>query len=423
MDVLLRWRNLLSSLGVASIGQAASTALIALSGIALVRLLPTDDYAILSICTAGALTLNALADSGIALAVTNQAGRVLGDRVSLGSAMASGIRIRRGFLLATGGPISLVLGYLLWSHGTPLPSALFYTGLTLITSVAALNTSLGQVPLQLHQKLAAIQIVAVSAQAVRLVLYLGFLSVFPVVSAALVIGAATQIVIASITKRLSKPVADPRAKPDERVSDAITKHLWRSVPTAVFYSLTASLPIWLLSFLGTTTAIAQFGGLTRIISLQALFVTVFSLVLIPRFARLPDSPIQLTRFFLGAVGMAIACILGFTALLALSAEPILGFLGDEFIGLREELILYSAAGGVSVLYSLVYGLNSTRGWLPKPAVLMPVCLISQAAAAWIIAPRSSLDAILLAVVMPLPALIFLTIETFKSIRTCSHEYK
>lgn len=412
-------RNLFSAFGITAVGQGLSTLLIAVSGIVLVRLLPTEDYALLAICTTALLTLNALADSGIALAVTNQASKVFTDRSAVGRVIASGCRIRRGFFLATGSPISLILGYILLSHGTSPSLAATYTALTLVTSFAALTTSLGQIPLQLHQHLGLIQVVAVLAHGTRLLLYLAILSVLPLVGAALAIGALTQMAIAHATKRLSVRVSDPHSTPDPEATTAIVSHLRLSVPTSVFYGLTAGLPMWLLSFLGPTVAIAQFGGLTRVISLQAIFVTIFAMVLVPRFARLPDSAERLTRFFVGATALALGSVAAFTAVLSVAGGAILAFLGDEFVELGPELILYSGAGGVSVLYSLIYGLNSARGWLPKPAFLLPTCLLTQVASAWVVAPTSAFDAILLALIMPLPALGFLLIETIREIRRIS----
>ncbi len=397
---------------MASIGQAGSTLLIALCGIALVRLLPTDDYALLAICTTALVTLNALCDSGLVLAVTKRSGQHLGDRTELGRILASGFRIRRTFLLITAIPVSVVLAYLLHSHGASLPIVAVCTVLTVLTSITTLNTNLHQVPVQIYQRLAPLQILAVVAQAARLFLYVACLYFFPLVGMALAIGFATQWAISFVTERMATTFAAPKTPFDPRVESDLIQSLWRSVPTAIFYSLTAGLPMWILSFLGSTTSVAEFGGLTRIVSLQTLFVAIFSMVLVPRFAGLPDRPDRLGRFFLGSIGLALAGTSAFVGAVTLAADPVLSALGPEFSGLKAELTLYCVAGGISVVYALVYGLNSARGWLPKPIVFVPVCLATQSVAAYVIAPRTTEGAIILALVMPLPALGFLIFEAW-----------
>src|SRR5690606_9246771 len=70
-----------------------------ISGIFVIRLLPTEEYALYTLANTMLGTMMILADSGIAAGVTAQGGKVWKNKQKLGSVLSTGFHLRKKFAL------------------------------------------------------------------------------------------------------------------------------------------------------------------------------------------------------------------------------------------------------------------------------------------------------------------------------------
>src|SRR4051794_14063722 len=108
------WGRLITITGSA---QVLVQAITFVSGILIIRLLPTKEYGIYTLVTTMLGTMSMLADGGISTGVVSQAGRVWQDRQKLGEVLVTGIELRKKMALVCvliAGPVLL---FMLHYHG------------------------------------------------------------------------------------------------------------------------------------------------------------------------------------------------------------------------------------------------------------------------------------------------------------------
>src|SRR5215217_4304464 len=128
-----------------------------LSGILIVRLLPTTEYAYYTLANTMLGTMTVLADAGISSGVMVQGGKVWQDKTKLGVVVATGLTLRRKF-----GIVSLlvslpILIYLLMSHGARVVPSIFIALAIIPSFFAALSDNLLEIASKLHQGIKKLQ--------------------------------------------------------------------------------------------------------------------------------------------------------------------------------------------------------------------------------------------------------------------------
>lgn len=122
-----------------------------LSGIIIIRLLPTEHYALYTLANTMLGTMVVLADSGIGSGVTAESGKVWRDPKALGAVVNTGLDLRKKFAIGSLVIASPILIYLLHFHGAPLWMA-FIIVLALIPAfISSLSSSIFIIPMKLNQ--------------------------------------------------------------------------------------------------------------------------------------------------------------------------------------------------------------------------------------------------------------------------------
>jgi O-antigen/teichoic acid export membrane protein len=370
---LLEWGRLITIMGSA---QVVVQALGFVGGILVIRLLPTQEYALYTLANTMVGTMVLLADGGITTGVMSQGGKVWQSRERLGSVLATGFELRRKFAA-----VSLIIAlpallYLLRHHQASWLMSILITASLVPGFFTALSGTLLEIAPKLHQRILPLQGIQVEASVGRVLLLAVSLFLFPWASVAVLAAGLPQLWANRRLHKLAGTFADGDQPADPVVRQEILAKVKRLLPDAIYYCFSCQFAIWLISFYGSTAAVAQLGALGRLAVALSLFTVLFSSLVLPRFARLPDNASLLFRHFTRlVVGLLVlgAAIVGGTWLLA---TPILWVLGYKYAGLELELVLMMVGKCLSLVAASIFLLCTSKGWVINPLLSIPLSLAS-----------------------------------------------
>src|SRR5450432_1716731 len=274
-------------------------------GILVIRMLPTQEYALYTLANAMLGTMILLADSGVSTGVMAQGAKVWQNDEKLGAVLVTGLDLRKKFAIGSLVIATPALLYLLRHHGASwLMSVLIIVSL-IPAFFTGLSGTLLEIVFKLRQNIVPLQKIQVMNNAGRLALLCATLLIFPWTFVALLAAGIPQIWANMRLRAISGNYADWNQKPDAAVRKEILYIVKRVIPGAVYYCLSGQITIWLISIFGTSAALAQMGALGRLAMVLSLFTVLFSTLISPRFARLPDNrSLLLKRFFHIMAGIA-----------------------------------------------------------------------------------------------------------------------
>lgn len=358
--------------------QVAVQALGFASGILIIRLLPTAEYALYTLANTMVGTMVLLADGGIAMGVLAEGGKVWQSPQKLGSVLSTGLNLRRKFAVVSLLLATPVLLYLLRHHQASWLTAILLTISLIPTFITTLSGTILEIAPKLQQRIVPLQRIQVSASLSRLLLLALSLFVFPWAYVAVLAAGLPQIWANRRLHRISSESADHSQSPDPVVQQQILAKVKRLLPDAIFYCISCQFAIWLVSFFGSTAAVAQLGGLGRLAVALNVFTVLFASLVMPRFARLPHQAGGLLRRFLQIEAGLALLLAGVVVGIWLFATPILWILGNSYTGLQQELVLMILGKCLSFMAATAFMLSTSKGWVINPLVSIPITIAAMA---------------------------------------------
>jgi O-antigen/teichoic acid export membrane protein len=346
------------------------------SGILIIRLLSTQEYALYTLANTMLGTMVVLADSGIANGVMAESGKVWKDKGKLGTILITGLNLRKKF-----GVVSLVvtlpiLAYLLQAHGANWITVVLILLAIIPAFFATLSDSLLEIIPRLHQDIKPLQKNEAEVSLGRLIISGLFLFIFPYTFIALIATGIPRIYGNYKLRKISARFVDISGGADDIVQKAIVRSVRQAMPIAIYYCLSGQISIWLISFLGTTSSISQIGALGRLAVVFNLFSTLFTTLVVPRFSRMVTARnVLLKPFLLIQIG---AVLIGSAVLLLtwIFSDQILITLGSKYHGLNYELLLMTVANCIGLLAGVCSQLVLSRGWFLNPYFLIGLNLLT-----------------------------------------------
>ncbi|MCY2687952.1 lipopolysaccharide biosynthesis protein [Salinimicrobium sp. TH3] len=367
----LEWGKFIAVTGSA---QAVIQGVSFVSSILIIRLLPTQEYALYTLASVMFANLGILADSGIKTSVMAQGGKVWQKKGELGDVLATGFYLRRIF--ATGSfviacPIML---FLLRHHGANWWMAVGIVFSIIPAYYATLSGSLLEIVPQLQQKIMELQKIGLKASFIRLGI-LGFaLFFFPFTIVAMLAFGLSQLWANIRLRDLANSYIDAARKSNIAVREEILKMVKRLMPESVYLVISGHITVWLISFFGDTAAVAQVGALGRLAMVLSIFTILFGTLVSPRFARLPYDKKHLTkRFGQVQMGLTVLCI-GVVIIAWIFASEMLWLLGSEYAGLEREMVLLVIGNCIGFIAVSTFHLCTSRGWVINPVISIPVSM-------------------------------------------------
>ncbi|MGI4886622.1 MAG: lipopolysaccharide biosynthesis protein [Janthinobacterium lividum] len=372
---LMAWGKLASITGSAQlVVQAVSFA----CGILVIRLLPTQEYALYTLANTMLGTMIILADGGVTNGVMSQGARVWQDRTQMGAVLATGLDLRKKFAVGSLLIATPALFYLLRHHDASWTMSFLLVAALIPAFLTSLSGNLLEVAPRLHQDIVPLQKIQVGGNVGRLAMLCITLFAFPWAFVAILAAGLPQIWVNQRLRKISLVHADWQQAPDPVVRREILSIVKRLLPDAIYYCLSGQITIWLISLAGSTAAVAQVGALGRLAMTISVFGALFSTLVTPRFARLPsNSPMLLKRYFQLQAGLVIFS-LGIVGGSWLFANQLLWILGKNYAGLKTELVLNMGASTLSLMQGASFALCTFRGWAINPLLFIPTSILSVA---------------------------------------------
>lgn len=357
---------------ITTAGQAIVQGAGFISGIIIIRLLSTEEYALYTLANTFLGTMTMLADSGISSGVLAEGGKVWQNKQKLGVVLATGLRLRHRFGLLTLAFMIPVMVYFLSVHGAGTWTIVLIAAAIIPAFFAALSDSILEMPPRLHQDIRPLQRNQVEVSVGRLLLSALFLSAFPFTFLALLASSLPRIYGNYRLRRISAPFAAAGALPDRQVKKEVVKGVSRTLPIVIYHCISGQIAIWLVSILGTTANISELGALGRIAILFNLVTVLFSTLVIPRFSRMEGGRGALLRSYIlvqcAMLLVSLALMLG----VWLFTDQILWILGSNYAGLSTELLLMGLLSCAGLLSGVCSQLVISRGWFIRPYYLIGI---------------------------------------------------
>ncbi|WP_018614269.1 lipopolysaccharide biosynthesis protein [Segetibacter koreensis] len=388
---VLEWSKLLTITGSA---QVVVQVIGFASGILIIRLLSTQEYAFYTIVSTMSGAMIMLADGGISTGVLAQGGKVWQSKEKLGVVIATGISLRKRFsIISLLFAIPAMLFLLRQQHAT-WGIAILITVSLIPGFLSTLFGNLLDIAPKLRQDISPLQKIQVLTNLGRLALLCISLFIFPWAFIAILAAGLPQIWANRRLEKVSSSYADRNQKADPVIQKEILGTVKRTLPDAIYSCLSGQVTIWLLSIFGSTVALSQLGALSRLSVIINLFNILFYTLVLPRFARLPNNSILLIkRYAQIQVGLLFLTSLIVTVIWFFSSE-VLWILGPKFSGLTNQLVLIMAASCLSSIAGLSFYLCTSRGWVINPVISIPVNILSIICGAYLL-DVSSLHGILI----------------------------
>ncbi len=365
---IFEWIKILSLTGsVQVIVQAAGF----VCGIFIIRFLPTQEYALYTLANTMLGTMVLLGNGGISTGVMAQGGKVWQDKEKLGLVLATGIDLRRKFILISLVIFVPILAYLLFHHGASWFTIVLILGTLIPSFLATLSDSLLQIVPKLQQNLKPLQINQLQVGLGRLFIT-GLLFIFPWTAVALLANAIPQIYGNFRLRKLVSSSVNIQQLPNETIRKEVLNVVKRILPGAIYYCLSGQITIFLLSFMGSTTSLAQIGAVSRLAMVLNLLNVLFLTLIVPRFARMEENAKTLLQKFLQIqFGLILINIL-IVGIVYLAPSEILWILGGKYSTLNNELLLTIISSCLNLLWGASFSLYSSRGWIISPFVSIAI---------------------------------------------------
>jgi O-antigen/teichoic acid export membrane protein len=387
----LEWAKLITITGSA---QTLVQVLGLVSGILVIRLLPTQEYALYTLANTMLGTMTILADGGITAGVMAQGGKVWQEKDKLGVVLITGLELRKQFAIGSLLISTPILLYLLRHQGASWLMCVLLIASLIPAFTTALSSSILEVAPKLRQDITLLQKNRVSATLGRLAALAPLLFPFPFAFMAVLAAGLPQIWANKGLRKISSKYVNWNNSANPVIRQEILVFVRRILPYSVYYCLSGQITIWIISYFGSNTDVAQAGALGRLTILLSVFSIMFGTLIIPRFARIEIHSGQLFKKYIFIQIFLILfclCIIGFTYAFP---NQILWILGKKYAGLRVELVLSIIASCLGLLAGTAYTLFTSRGWTISPFIAIPINLIATVCAVMIL-DISSLKGVLL----------------------------
>jgi O-antigen/teichoic acid export membrane protein len=356
---------LLTQAGVQIIG--------AVTGLMLVRWMPKDEYAWLTICGSLLATLGLLADGGIGTAITAMSGRVAGDRNALAQVADACLSVRNRLSL-----ISLVLTlppfYIRFTRTQMSPGmAALVVGSAAVMLWPVTSSKFLPVTLRIAGHLKSTQIMELSGALLRcgltaIVLMVGWRQVYPAFLATV----ASIGLHAWLARRGVSRVTGMAPGTDVQRAE-----VWGFVRALyanhIFFCVQGQIATWIISFTSGVTEIADIGALSRLTVFFSIFGAMFHYMVLPNVASTKCPRLVRTKFIVSITG-TLGAVLLVIAAACVFPRPFLWILGGSYSHLGAELPLAFAVQGLGVMNGVIWTFMQVRGWVHLSWLNIPLTL-------------------------------------------------
>lgn len=375
-DTIVSWGKLISITGSA---QVIVQGVGFFSGILIIRLLSVHEYAFYTLANTMLGAMSVLSDGGISTGVLAQGGKVWENKKELGKVLVTGLEMRKKFAAVSLFVSLPILLYLLLHNGAGWMTSVLIVLSIIPAFYATLSDSLLEIPLKLNQSILPLQRNQIIVGFGRLFMVASTIFLFPFAYLSILTSGIARIYGNIRLKKHTNVYADTSETEDPVIKKEITLIVKKSLPGLIYYCFSGQISTWIISIFGNPASIAQIGALGRISSIITLLMVVFSILIVPRFARIQNQPQKLLRYYTKIL-IGITILLFFIVVCTyLFSDQILWILGSNYKKLNIELVLLISGTAITTIMAAALQLALSRGWVLKYYIsisgsLLPIIL-------------------------------------------------
>lgn len=387
-----------------------------LVNIVLIRYLAKADYAYFTIGLSILQTLVLLSDAGIGTGMMAIGGRHWQGFTRMGQLVNSAMALRkRQFLIAAIGVLPIMI-WLLWKNDASLVHILTLCMAVLVGASFELPTVIYTVVLKLNNEYDKVQYIDIINVSFRLIT-IGLLSFIFLQSyiAIWIISLAFGINY-FVSKKWASAYADPKAKTHLSIDrKEINQIIIHQLPGAIYFCLIGQISIFLISVFGSTASVAEVGVLSRLAVIFTVINVTVATVIMPRFSKSQTADQIQKWFFLMLAGLILMglVLLGFAYVFP---DFFLFVFGKKYIHLDQELLWVVGNGMVYLITGIIFQINSSRGWILKWWIFIPVGVATQVISLFFLDVSTVIGVIQYNIILCIPELILLTLLFFYQLK-------
>ncbi|WP_080236625.1 lipopolysaccharide biosynthesis protein [Spirosoma rigui] len=332
------------------------------TGFLLLRWLTIDDQAKYTFAFSLQAAMSVLADLGFSGSIIALVGSQIYDKERVGNYIAAARYFRRRFLL-----ISFILGGFSIPFLTQQQAWDWQTKFLLLVPILCTIYLQGAVsyyaaPIQIHRQLKAFYTIQVVQALIRLVLCsllytTGYLTVY----GALWLYNASLLWTGLAYRRTASAFQIQPKVIDRAIKADMLAYLKPMIPSLVFNAFYGQITVFLITYYGKQSSVAELGALTRLGQLFALLNTFNAVVIAPFIARL--SVAQLLRAYIRILIGALSIASLITALVWIYPNGFLWLLGSKYTQLDRELKLFVLNQSLLYIGSVLWSMHAARKWI------------------------------------------------------------
>jgi hypothetical protein len=223
-------------------------------------------------------------------------------------------------------------------------------------------TAVYSVPLLVHQKLRLYYRVPALLGALRLACSFG-LHILMSLAAWMAIWINTFTIFLQgwfYRREAARQVIEPRSA-DPETNREVVGYVRPMIPGSIFFALQGQITIYIISWFGQTSSVAEVGALGRLAQLFVLLAAFNSVVIAPNIAKLPSHMVP--RRYLQVLGGAVGASLALLAFVFFVPDGILWLLGKKYVHLRPELVWMLGAACIDYISGCMWTMHSARRWI------------------------------------------------------------
>lgn len=352
------------------------------AGLAAIRLMTKQNYAVFTMITVYSSSLIMLTDSGISSGLNALLGRYWEDQAKLVKLINSAIHLRKKIFWIVVPVVSVVLFANFWKLDIPW----FVVGAVWIIILLEFQIRVGlsftKVVLQIFKKYQWIQYADLIAVLFRII-GLGVLwcimqlmelnwSTAIILYAFVLLGFFCQMYL---LKKKRIEITGTENSYDNTYESELQGYFKRQIPNTLFFSIHSQIMLWILSLIGSTSSIAEIGALSRIAIIFSIVLGFFQNVVLPEFSKnqnVQQLKKQYAKMLVGYVLMAILIVL----LSLLFRDQLLWLLGNKYVNVAPLLPLMVLNTMANSFAGFLYAINVSKGWMHKAYLIIIFELIS-----------------------------------------------
>jgi hypothetical protein len=355
--------------------QTAAQAFGLLAGFLVIRALDKENYALYTLTNSATSAFAMACNGGIVAASISIASVGWEDARHLGQVLSSANRVRIRLSRLSALPGAAILGWMLLRNDAGLLEAGILLFCAWFAAHYQIRAEILRVALRIRGALGQLQTLDLGGSILRAALSC-VLFAFARADFALFVSAVIAAFVFAWTRRgaATGAVLDSPADPE------MEARMWlivrRQLPNDLAYIFQGQIVLLLLTFLGQSEAVADFGALGRIAAVFGILGTVLSSIVLPRYARC-HTPGELGYlYFAMMAGYAFVVALPVAATVVVP-NLLLWVLGARYAGLDHMLFLVTLNAATMSIGFLAWGANSVRGWIIPPLVNITLMYGSQ----------------------------------------------